>query len=202
MWQTIIIALIALTFKAAAAYSAKKKREEEVAQRERLRMERSPQGAPMRTAIPIAPVARTMASPPVVARTMVAPAPFVSAIPGARRAPAVRPQDPESRHNAFFDAVVETLRSHTPAKTSELRTSEGEATSAQLKKTVAMIHEGVLHRRHAPGTPHAGPVLPAKTPSGPHAPVSKRSIRLNRRESRRAIVLTEIFGRPRSVEPY
>ena len=33
MWQTIIIALIALTFKAAATYSAKKKREEEAAQR-------------------------------------------------------------------------------------------------------------------------------------------------------------------------
>ena len=119
MWQTIIIVTIALAFKAAAAYAEKKKKAEEAAKRERS------QNVGVRTQFKARSAPTTSVRIPIVSTA--APAPKAATSP-----------------NVFFDSIVDALRSHTPQKTSELHSAEGEATATQLAKTVEMIRSGVL----------------------------------------------------------
>ncbi|MSR29816.1 MAG: hypothetical protein EXS03_09670 [Phycisphaerales bacterium] len=177
MWQMAIVATIVFIFKAIAAHQAKVKRDAEAAGVTKVP---KPRQTPSIRAIPIEPLRRGTAGP-------------LPPTPRLMREPRAAP---------LFAAVVEALRSHSPSHTSELRVSEGEATAAQLASTVRAIREGVLQRRgETAHASHTKRPVPSVEPHG-KAPVRIRQ-RILRKELRRAVVLAEVLGRPRSLAtPY
>ena len=115
---------------------------------------------------------------------------FTSVVGSRKELEKVADLGPNSKRAVFSDAS----RVHSNPLHMTLHTSDGEATSAQLAKTVSAIHEGILRKNDVQGKV-VKKVQPAAVLGAPQFSAMLR----NPSKLRQAIVLSEILSAPVSL---
>ena len=115
---------------------------------------------------------------------------FTSVVGSRKELEKVADLGPNSKRAVFSDAS----RVHSNPLHMTLHTSDGEATSAQLAKTVSAIHEGMLRKNDVQGKV-VKKVQPAAVLGAPQFSAMLR----NPSKLRQAIVLSEILSAPVSL---
>ena len=115
---------------------------------------------------------------------------FTSVVGSRKELEKVADLGPNSKRVVFSDAS----RVHSNPLHMTLHTSDGEATSAQLAKTVSAIHEGILRKNDVQGKV-VKKVQPAAVLGAPQFSAMLR----NPSKLRQAIVLSEILSAPVSL---
>lgn len=213
MTQSIIIFVIIAVVQVIAAGIAKKKEAEKKAQLEN-QMLGLKSNAPATSSV-VRPVARANVQPSTPKRDLFAAAQekaqrksdasiprgtakpstaggesFTSVVGSRKELEKVADLGPNSKRAVFSDAS----RVHSNPLHMTLHTSDGEATSAQLARTVSAIHEGMLRKNDVQGKV-VKKVQPAAILGAPQFSAMLR----NPSKLRQAIVLSEILSAPVSL---
>ena len=213
MTQSIIIFVIIAIVQVIAAGIAKKKEAEKKAELQNQMLGRK-SNAPATSSV-VRPVVRANVQPPAPKRDLFAAAQakaqrksdasiprgtakpstaggesFTSVVGSRKELEKVADLGPNSKRVVFSDAS----RVHSNPLHMTLHTSDGEATSAQLAKTVSAIHEGMLRKNDLQGKV-VKKVQPAAVLGAPQFSAMLR----NPSKLRQAIVLSEILSAPVSL---
>ena len=213
MTQSIIIFVIIAIVQVIAAGIAKKKEAEKKAELQNQMLGRK-SNAPATSSV-ARPVVRANVQPPTPKRDLFAAAQekaqrksdasiprgtskpstaggesFTSVVGSRKELEKVADLGPNSKRVVFSDAS----RVHSNPLHMTLHTSDGEATSAQLAKTVSAIHEGMLRKNDLQGKV-VKKVQPAAVLGAPQFSAMLR----NPSKLRQAIVLSEILSAPVSL---
>ncbi|MCX5664746.1 MAG: hypothetical protein NTY97_08625 [Planctomycetota bacterium] len=213
MTQSIIIFVIIAVVQVIAAGIAKKKEAEKKAELENQMLGRK-SNAPATSSV-VRPVVRANVQPPTPKRDLFAAAQakaqrksdasiprgtakpstaggesFTSVVGSRKELEKVADLGPNSKRVVFSDAS----RVHSNPLHMTLHTSDGEATSAQLARTVSAIHEGMLRKNDVQGKV-VKKVQPAAVLGAPQFSAMLR----NPSKLRQAIVLSEILSAPVSL---
>ena len=213
MTQSIIIFVIIAIVQVIAAGIAKKKEAEKKAELQNQMLGRK-SNAPATSSV-VRPVVRANVQPPTPKRDLFAAAQakaqrksdasiprgtakpstaggesFTSVVGSRKELEKVADLGPNSKRVVFSDAS----RVHSNPLHMTLHTSDGEATSAQLAKTVSAIHEGMLRKNDLQGKV-VKKVQPAAVLGAPQFSAMLR----NPSKLRQAIVLSEILSAPVSL---
>jgi hypothetical protein len=190
MTQSIIIFVIIAVVQVIAAGIAKKKEAEKKAELENQMLGRK-SNAPATSSV-VRPVARANASiPRGTAKPSTAGGESFTSVVGSRKElEKVADLGPNSKRAVFSDAP----RVHSNPLHMTLHTSDGEATSAQLARTVSAIHEGMLRKNDVQGK-----VVKKVQPAAVLVAPQFASMLRNPSKLRQAIVLSEILSAPVSL---
>ena len=213
MTQSIIIFVIIAIVQVIAAGIAKKKEAEKKAELQNQMLGRK-SNAPATSSV-VRPVVRANVQPPAPKRDLFAAAQakaqrksdasiprgtakpstaggesFTSVVGSRKELEKVADLGPNSKRVVFSDAS----RVHSNPLHMTLHTSDGEATSAQLARTVSAIHEGMLRKNDLQGKV-VKKVQPAAVLGAPQFSAMLR----NPSKLRQAIVLSEILSAPVSL---
>ena len=213
MTQSIIIFVIIAIVQVIAAGIAKKKEAEKKAELQNQMLGRK-SNAPATSSV-VRPVVRANVQPSTPKRDLFAAAQekaqrrsdasiprgtakpstaggesFTSVVGSRKELEKVADLGPNSKRAVFSDAS----RVHSNPLHMTLHTSDGEATSAQLAKTVSAIHEGMLRKNDLQGKV-VKKVQPAAVLGAPQFSAMLR----NPSKLRQAIVLSEILSAPVSL---
>ena len=213
MTQSIIIFVIIAIVQVIAAGIAKKKEAEKKAELQNQMLGRK-SNAPATSSV-VRPAVRANVQPPTPKRDLFAAAQekaqrksdasiprgtakpstaggesFTSVVGSRKELEKVADLGPNSKRVVFSDAS----RVHSNPLHMTLHTSDGEATSAQLARTVSAIHEGMLRKNDLQGKV-VKKVQPAAVLGAPQFSAMLR----NPSKLRQAIVLSEILSAPVSL---